>query len=172
MRFRLLLSLALLSFAAQFSLAVAADIVDDSLLMEQSQDDSYVYDAQGRRDPFTPLVQAKPDIQEVAAPDRPEKIKGPLEKYELSQFRLIAIVVIKGVPNAMVATPDGKSYRVKVGDYIGLKSGIVEKIETKKMAVDDNGLSVEKNPDRIVVVESGFDRFSGTKVTEKRYIEL
>ncbi len=132
---------------------------------------TYHYDTSGRRDPFTPLIEEKSETVETVA-SAPEMVRGPLEKYELSQFRLMAIVVIKGVPNAMVSTPDGKSYRVKEGDYIGLKHGLVQKIETKSLGVDEHGLSFEKNPDRIVVEESGYDKYSGTRVTEKRFIAM
>jgi Tfp pilus assembly protein PilP len=153
----------------QYTSAFAADIADEpQLLLEDVQGDSYSYNPLDRRDPFTPLVQEKTEVSEAVMVSRPEEVKGPLEKYEMSQFRLIAVVVIKGVPNAMVATPDGNSYRVKVGDYVGMKGGRVIKIETKALADDGS----EKNPDRIVVEESGFDKFKGTKVTEKRYIEL
>jgi type IV pilus assembly protein PilP len=163
--------------AAQFSPAFATEAPEQPLavanaVVDEVQSIPYTYDPQGRRDPFTPLIQEKTEVKETVSDSRPEKFKGPLEKFELSQFRLIAIVVIKGVPNAMVATPDGKSYRVKVGDYIGLKNGQVKNIETKVVAVDKTGLSYEKNPDRIVVVESGYNKFDGTRVTEKRYIEL
>ncbi len=137
----------------------------------QSNEASYTYDPEGKRDPFRPLVEEK---EEIAEPDidRPEKLKGPLEKYELSQFRLMAIVVVNGVPNAMVSTPDGRSYRVKEGDYIGIKSGQVLKIETRAVDADENGLLVEKNPDRIVVEETGYDRYTKSRVTEKRFITM
>ncbi len=143
---------------------------DPSLVSATLMSD-YQYDPSGRRDPFAPLIEEKSEVVEAVA-DVPEMVRGPLEKYELSQFRLMAIVVIKGVPNAMVATPDGKSYRVKEGDYIGLKHGLVQRIETKSLGVDEHGLSFEKNPDRIVVEESGYDKYSGARVTENRFIAM
>jgi len=81
-------------------------------------------------------------------------------------------MVVKGVPRAMVKAPDGKSYTVKVGEYIGLNGGIVKNIETKVVDVDANGMRIEKSPDRIVVEEVGVDSYTGNEVRENRYIVM
>ncbi len=131
----------------------------------------FTYSPQGRRDPFKPLIEKQEKIVEKVK-SRPEKIKGPLEKFELSQFRLLAIMVVKGVPRAMVKAPDGKSYTVKMNDYIGMNDGLVKKIETKATVIDENGMRIEKNPDRIVVEETGIDSLTGQETTENRYIVM
>ncbi|MEA3545937.1 MAG: pilus assembly protein PilP [Thermodesulfobacteriota bacterium] len=131
----------------------------------------FTYSPKGRRDPFKPLVEKKREVIKKAK-GRLTKIKGPLEKFELSQYRLIAIMVVKGVPRAMVAAPDGRSYTVKVGEYIGMNDGLVKKIETKVTVVDVSGLRVEKNPDRIVVEEIGIDSYTGQEVKENRFITM
>jgi Tfp pilus assembly protein PilP len=137
----------------------------------QGEDPLFTYGPKGRRDPFKPLIQEK-KIVEKTFDQRLEKLKGPLEKFELSQYRLIAIVVVAGSPRAMVKAPDGKSYTVKVGNYIGMNGGLVKKIETKVLAVNKNGLSVEKSPDRIVVEEFGIDNSTGKKIKTNRYIVM
>lgn len=130
---------------------------------------AFTYSPMGRRDPFKPLIQKKQEIVKKGK-GRADKVKGPLEKFELSQYRLIAIMVVKGIPRAMIEAPDGKSYTVKVGQYIGLNDGIVKNIETKIAGIDDSGLRVEKSPDRIVVEEVGIDSSTGNEVKENRYI--
>ncbi|NOY12844.1 MAG: pilus assembly protein PilP [Deltaproteobacteria bacterium] len=128
----------------------------------------YVYSQAGRRDPFVPLIQKirKKNV-------KPEKDKGPLEKFELSQFRLVALLIVRGVPRAMVKAPDGKSYTVKLGDPIGANGGIVKRIETKTVVVDKaSGQSIEKNPDRIVVEETGIDSYTGKEFKDYRYIQM
>ncbi len=132
-------------------------------------DDDFTYSPLGRRDPFKPLVQKKPVIVKKVK-ERPDRVKGPLEKFELSQYRLMAIMVVKGIPRAMIAAPDGKSYTVKVGQYIGMNDGIVKNIETKVVGIDENGLRIEKNPDRIVVEEVGIDTSTGNEIKDNRYI--
>ena len=142
---------------------------EDSL--KNTEVDNFAYSPKGRRDPFKPLIQEKVKVAKKIK-GRPEKLKGPLEKFELSQYRLIALMVVKGVPRAMVKAPDGKSYTVKVGEYIGMNDGLVRRIETKIVAVDENGMRVEKSPDRIVVEEVGIDNYTGQEIKENRYIAM
>ncbi|MFO7577689.1 MAG: pilus assembly protein PilP [Pelovirga sp.] len=134
---------------------------------------AFVYHPRGRRDPFTPLVRKDEPLAEVVKTTRrPEQLRGPLERFELTQLRLIAVLVIKGDPRAMVSAPDGKSYTVKLDDYIGLDGGRVKAIQTRVMGEDDSGVRVVKNPDRIVVEEVGIDTLTGKTVKEERYITL
>ena len=136
----------------------------------QGVSEDFSYGPKGRRDPFKPLVQKKKFAAKVKG--RSDKVKGPLEKFELSQYRLIAIMVVKGVPRAMIKAPDGKSYTVKIGQYIGMNDGIVKNIETKIAGIDKSGLRVEKSPDRIVVEEIGIDNSSGKQIKENRFIVM
>ncbi len=136
------------------------------------QEDNFTYSPQGRRDPFEPLVTKEPVVAEVVKKVRPEVLKGPLEKYELKQFRLLAIIVVRGTPRAMVKAPDGKSYTVKVDDYIGMNGGLVTDIQTKIIDIDQNGMRIEKSPDRIVVEETGYDSVTGKQVIDYRYIVM
>ena len=154
-----------------FPLQVFAQQDVASLQSENSANDDFTYSPKGRRDPFKPLIQKQAQTVKKSS-GRAEKLKGPLEKFELSQYRLIALMVVKGVPRAMVKAPDGKSYTVKVGEYIGLNGGRVKNIETKVIDVDANGMRVEKSPDRIVVEEVGIDSYTGNEVRENRYIVM
>lgn len=143
----------------------------DTNMSTSAAESQFTYSPKGRRDPFKPLFQEKqPAVKKSKG--RPDKVKGPLERFELSQYRLIALMVVKGVPRAMVKAPDGKSYTVKVGDYIGMNDGIVKNIETKVVEVDKNGMRIEKSPDRIVVEETGVDSYTGSEVKENRYIVM
>jgi len=158
------------SFSQQDPTDIPATVSQD-----KGDTDTFSYSPKGRRDPFKPLIQPKQKGGTYTAPElstRPDKIKGPLEKFELSQFRLIALMVVKGVPRAMVKAPDGKSYMVKIGDYIGMNDGVVKKIETKVMGINENGLRVEKSPDRIVVEEMAVDSLTGKRVKQHRYIVM
>jgi len=151
--------------------AESSKSMSDAGVAVQTAENGYSYSPMGRRDPFKPLIEKKALI--VKKTDRrPEKIKGPMERFELSQFRLMAIMIVKGSPRAMVKAPDGKSYTVQVDDYIGMNGGQVKNIETKVLAVDENGMRVEKSPDRIVVEEVGIDVLSGKETIENRYIVL
>lgn len=178
MRSRLLTKLLLFSLACCMAWPVipfkAAAQEDGSVQVATAQQEAaevFTYSPMGRRDPFKPLIEKKETIVEKIN-KRPAKIKGPLEKFELNQFRLMAIMIVKGAPRAMVKAPDGKSYTVKVNDYIGMNDGLVKNIETKVIDVDENGMRVEKSPDRIVVEELGIDSASGKEIKENRYIVM
>lgn len=172
--FRILL---LLILVATFTASFAADNVsnnDDNVVKNDTAEtstDDFSYSPMGRRDPFKPLVDKKEKIVK-SVNKRPEKIKGPLEKFELSQFRLMAIMIVKGAPRAMVKAPDGRSYTVKVNDYIGMNGGQVKNIQTKTVTIDNSGMRAEKSPDRIVVEEQGIDLLSGQVTKENRYIVM
>lgn len=139
---------------------------------EMEASGGFAYNPGGRRDPFTPLVRREEPTAVIQTTRRPEELRGPLERYELRQLRLIAVMVVSGDPRAMVAAPDGKSYTVKIDDYIGINGGKVKDIQTRAIAIDAQGVRVEKNPDRIVVEEVGIDSLSGNTAKEERYIVL
>jgi len=166
----LILFLFVLSFG-MMAVAVFAQQPEALVVQSDAVASHFAYSPKGRRDPFKPLVQEQVKAVKKMS-GRAEKLKGPLEKFELSQYRLVALMVVKGVPRAMVKAPDGKSYTVKVGEYIGLNGGMVKNIETKVIDVDVNGMRIEKSPDRIIVEEIGIDSSSGNEVRENRYIVM
>lgn len=164
-----LLSLFTLTFVFVLPIDVMAAQQGEGLV--NVPDNSFIYSPMGRRDPFKPLIEKKERIADKVH-TRSEKIKGPLEKYELDQFRLIAIMIVKGAPRAMVSAPDGKSYSVNVSDFIGMNGGKVINIETKVIEIDRSGMRIEKSPDRIVVEEQRIDILSGNETQENRYIVM
>ncbi|BCA80198.1 pilus assembly protein PilP [Desulfuromonas sp. AOP6] len=87
----------------------------------------YVYTAEGKRDPFQAVVQVKRVSMEA-----PEQLT-PLQKFDLSQLKLIGIILGKGDPVAMVIAPDQKSYILKKGVKVGRNGGVVTSV--KKDAV-------------------------------------
>ncbi len=91
----------------------------------------YTYESQGKRDPFTPLTTVRKPITE-------EKVSlTPLQKYELDQFRVIGIIVKEGGPVAMITAPDGKSYVVREGTWLGPNDGIVKGITATKVLIEE-----------------------------------
>ena len=130
--------------------------------------DTFTYNPAGRRDPFIPLVDQRQKTSRVPV----VKPRGPLEKYELTQFRLLAVLVVKGRPMAMVKAPDGKSYPVKIGDEIGRYEGKVANIETKVTDRDPLGKRIEVSPDRIVVEETVRENYTNKLTVEYRYLTM
>ena len=89
----------------------------------------YVYKAEGKRDPFQPVVQ----VRRASMPE-PEQLT-PLQKFDLSQLKLIGIILGKGDPVAMVIAPDQKSYILKRGVKVGRSGGVVTLVEKDAVLV-------------------------------------
>lgn len=84
-----------------------------------------------KRDPFRPFT-----LNVRAATRRRENI-APLERFELGQLKLVAIIWDIKEPKAMVEDSAGLGYVVKVGTPIGVNDG---KVKT----INPNGLIVEE----------------------------
>lgn len=91
----------------------------------------YVYDPAGQRDPFEALVMIRKPVLEDGRP------LTPLQKYDLSQFRLSAVIVGKEEPMAMVVAPGGKAYTLKTGVKIGKNGGVVTKVSPEVVYVEE-----------------------------------
>ncbi len=102
------------------------------------------YDTKGRVDPFIPLLSEKkePAPPAVKADGKPIKLKPkriltPLEKMDISQIKLVAVIEMKGRSVAMVEESSGKGYEVVIGTYIGKNNGQVT-------AINSDGITVKE----------------------------
>jgi len=95
------------------------------------------YNSQGKIDPFRPLIQEKPEASKSIVDDRPKRILTPLEKIELSQIRLVAVIIMKDRQIAMVEEASGKGYEVGIGTYIGKNQGKVSEIKTNSIVIKE-----------------------------------
>ena len=96
------------------------------------------YNAEGKLDPFKPLIREKP----VATPGKrrkagPRRLLTPLEKLDLSQLKLVAILRAPSGNKALVEEDSGKGYVVKKGTYIGTNAGRVIDILPNKIIVEE-----------------------------------
>ena len=107
-----------------------------STLLFQSEE---TYDFKDRVDPFIPLISEKKDSAPAAGAkeDMPQRILTPLEKMELSQIKLVAVLESSKGTIAMVEEASGKGYEVRVGTYMGRNGGRVS-------AIDSDGLLVKE----------------------------
>jgi len=97
------------------------------------------YDSQGKIDPFKPLIQEKTEeiMPKSIDDERPKRILTPLEKIELSQIRLVAVIISKSKRIAMVEEANGKGYEVGIGTYIGKNQGKVSEIKNSSIVVTE-----------------------------------
>jgi type IV pilus assembly protein PilP len=51
-----------------------------------------------------------------------------LQKYELIDLKLVAVVVLDGDPTAMLEDPTGYGYVIRKGVLVGPNDGVVERV--------------------------------------------
>jgi len=90
----------------------------------------YSYNANGRRDPFAPIIM--PETKKGIAADRP-----PLERYNITEFKLSGIVWGGFGYNAILEGPDGKGYFVHAGTVVGPNRGVVKKITPTSVVIEE-----------------------------------
>ena len=97
------------------------------------------YARKGRLDPFLPLLSEKKEPELAATPVKtaPKRMLTPLEKMELSQIKLVAVIEMSGRSIAMVEEASGKGYEVNIGTYIGRNGGRVSAITADGIVVKE-----------------------------------
>ena len=97
------------------------------------------YDSKGRVDPFIPLIDERNASAESSSPEesKPKRTLTPLEKLELSQVKLVAVVEMPGKTIAMVEEAGGKGYEVSIGTYIGPNGGRVTSITREGIKIEE-----------------------------------
>jgi len=102
----------------------------------------YKYDPSGKRDPFLPFdFSPKTEVDET---------KTPLERYDLGQLKLTAVLEGFDKPRAIVENAAGKGFTVIIGTKIGRNNGVVTEIAKDKVIVrehfvDFTGLEQDKD---------------------------
>jgi Tfp pilus assembly protein PilP len=88
----------------------------------------YEYTGLDRRDPFTPLVSK-----------REARGKGitPLESYDISEMKIIAILWDRNKHFAVISLPDGKSYNVSAGTKVGGHGGVINSITKDTVVITE-----------------------------------
>lgn len=99
----------------------------------QEVERDYVYDPTGKRDPFQPFIA----MQTPVMPDEEEIPVTPLQKYDLSQLKLVAILVGTGEGRAMVEDSEGKGYIIHKGVYVGRNFGKVKAVLKDRVVIEE-----------------------------------
>ncbi len=110
----------------------------------------FTYSPIGKRDPFQSLLNRERETKKKTT-----RVKlTPIQKFDLVQFRLQAVLIGKGTPKAMISAPDGKTYIVSPGIKIGKRSGVVTDITQAGIHVQeidyDNFTGAEKKENELI----------------------
>jgi len=100
----------------------------------------YTYDPKGKPDPFRPLVVEKPETP-IPKPKKVEEVSlegvTPLEKIDLTQLKLVAVIWNVPEPKGMVEDGTGKGYVLSIGTSIGKNKGKVTQITSKGVVISE-----------------------------------
>jgi type IV pilus assembly protein PilP len=104
-------------------------------MAEPSAKSRPIYNPKGKIDPFEPLFREQPTVALVKKARKKRIPRTPLEKIDLSQLRLVGIILASSGNKALVEESNGKGYVVKKGTYMGTNAGKVVQIEKDKVIV-------------------------------------
>jgi type IV pilus assembly protein PilP len=101
---------------------------------------TYTYDPKGKPDPFKPLV-----VEKVETPSGKPKEAGeaiseggtPLERMDLAQLKLVALIWNIPQPRAMVEDGTGNGYILSIGTPIGKNKGKIIRITSMGVVVTE-----------------------------------
>jgi type IV pilus assembly protein PilP len=98
---------------------------------EKKEEVEYSYNPAGKSDPFRPFIQ----LASVRSGSR--AVLTPLQKFDISQLKLVAIITAPGGNIALVEDVTGKGYFLKKGTWIGKNDGKVTKILKDKVIIEE-----------------------------------
>ncbi len=99
---------------------------------------SDLYNPEAKLNPFEPLFRKEPES--IAVRKKKSKRRTPLtplEKMDLSQLKLSAIILAPSGNRALVQETSGKGYVVKEGTHIGIHSGKIVAILEDQIIVEE-----------------------------------
>ncbi|MFQ5587869.1 MAG: pilus assembly protein PilP [Nitrospiria bacterium] len=122
------------------------EVAVPELLQSEVEPPVVSYNGVGRRDPFRSIV--------ALSENRPKSLGAlpPLQRNEISDLRLQGIILGSLGPRAIVNTPDGKGYTVRIGTQIGFNHGVITRITQNKVVIEETLLNIFGEPKKRTVV--------------------
>lgn len=121
--------------------------------------EKYIYDPKGKPDPFRPLIVEKPEAapaKRKASAEAALEAATPLERMDLGQLKLVAVIWNISNPKAMVEDDTGKGYILSIRTPIGKNRGKVTQINSSGVQVTER-------------FEDSTGKFKSRQVTLKLY---
>jgi type IV pilus assembly protein PilP len=95
------------------------------------------YDPSGRIDPFEPLFKEEAVVATAKLQHKKRIPRTPLERIDLSQLKLVGIIMAASGNRALVEESSGKGYVIKEGTYIGTNGGKIVSIHKETVTVEE-----------------------------------
>jgi len=100
--------------------------------LEKKEEPEYTYNPTGKPDPFKSFIQLTP------AKEYSRRVPlTPLQKYEISQLKLVAIIATSEGNIALVEDVTGKGYLLRKGTPIGTNDGKVKRILQDRVIIEE-----------------------------------
>lgn len=115
--------------APQQQAAAPAAIAPMAAMAEAEPEEEYRYDPTGKPDPFRSFVKLQEDLE--------DGVTTPLERFDLTQLMVTAIIWGSDRPRALIRDPAGKGYIISAGTPIGKNKGRVVSIEDNLVRVKE-----------------------------------
>ena len=106
--------------------------VAEQKVPEKKEEKEFTYNPAGKPDPFKPFIQ----LTSIRESSRNTPLT-PLQKYDISQLKLVAIISAPEGNIALVEDATGKGYFLKKGVWIGKNDGKVTKILKDKVIIEE-----------------------------------
>ena len=95
------------------------------------------YDSSGKIDPFEPLFKEERVVQSAKLKHKKRIPRTPLERIDLSQLKLVGIILASSGNRALVEESSGKGYVIKEGTFIGTNGGKIVSIQKETVTVEE-----------------------------------
>ncbi|MEO6799669.1 MAG: pilus assembly protein PilP [Rhodanobacter sp.] len=112
--------------------------------------ETFKYDDQGKRDPFSPSTAELQQNTTTSGP-RPDanRAKEPLEMFALDSLKMVGTVGVGPKMEVLVKDPGGVIHRVHVGEYMGQNYGHItaiseDHVELVELVSNGNGGWMER----------------------------
>ena len=97
----------------------------------KKEEPEFSYNPAGKADPFRPFIQLTPEKMAKSG------FLTPLQKYDISQLKLVAIITLPEGSVALVEDQQGRGYFLKRGTAIGRHDGKVKAIQKDRVIIEE-----------------------------------
>jgi len=105
---------------------------EEKKALAPKEEPEYTYNPVGKSDPFKPFIQ----LTQVKGASRGVPLT-PLQRYEVSQLKLVAIIAMPEGNVALVEDSAGKGFMLKKGTAVGNNDGKVTKVLKDRVIIEE-----------------------------------
>jgi type IV pilus assembly protein PilP len=114
------------------------------------------YNPAGKRDPFKPLIaigvaDVETLAEEVCEPNRPRE---ELEKYDLDALKLAGIIQGEKGPLALIETPDGRGFTLRMNMFLGKRCGKVSEMQGDYILLKEKIRKPSDKPGKFTTIDT------------------